>query len=552
MAVKRLKETGHFDGEAKVAADKLSLDKAVLMVYTGKFESMDGPVEIKDEDIEKLAANHNTLMSKLGRLAAGNIHPRHNPPLQLDHSTSAKDTVGRLVGNLSVGEHTLEDGTKVKALMGTARVLGKENVEKVEDGRWAHLSGGFDLENHKVSELTITPFPAAGEAHMLSKNRLVTSADGPIAEEGEHQGEPFVVICKANGAYEWRGGGTTGSEDTQAKAAAAAKHAIDTVKKGLTNSKLSSEDTMGYKETKEKADLYAKCKKHLTEHKKMSEEDADKHLEAAKPEELTAMGAEHDEHEKKLAADTVEKAEKEKLAALAGQKANLIKLAKGFKTSGAKVQLAEKESKIVMRLGRLQSQAKISPAEVKGLKVAELAAKGDDVIEATLSSYEKRSPVIDPGIYGSTKGLTAASLAPRLKKMNMEREELQTRLNMPSKREAALVRLAEIEKEEKLMDQSGTPHMAHEEPDGDEEKRFADAYAEHGRLTAEGKAEEAKEHLRSYMKSLKGHNLAEGHVPDPTPHMSALAAEVKKMQTDFEEFVKLAAPAFGATAEELK
>ncbi len=86
---------------------KTTLDKPAMLVYTGSFESMDGPVEIKDEDIEKLASNHNTLLAKLSRLASGDVHPKHNPPIQLDHSTSARDTVGRLVGNLTVGEHTI-------------------------------------------------------------------------------------------------------------------------------------------------------------------------------------------------------------------------------------------------------------------------------------------------------------------------------------------------------------------------------------------------------------------------------------------------------------
>ena len=47
--------------------------------YSGKFESMDGPVEIKDEDIEKLASNHNTMLSKLSRLATGEHDPKNNP-----------------------------------------------------------------------------------------------------------------------------------------------------------------------------------------------------------------------------------------------------------------------------------------------------------------------------------------------------------------------------------------------------------------------------------------------------------------------------------------
>src|SRR3990172_904024 len=162
---------GSFDGEETLNQDKGYLDKPVMLVYCGKFESMDGPVEIKDEDIDNLASNHNSFLSKLSRLATGELPLKHAPPIQLDHSTSARDTVGRLVGDLKIGEHTLEDGSKVKSLLGTARILGRDNIERVQDGRWAHVSMGADLETHKLTELTITPFPAAGEASLLSRKK---------------------------------------------------------------------------------------------------------------------------------------------------------------------------------------------------------------------------------------------------------------------------------------------------------------------------------------------------------------------------------------------
>src|SRR6267154_240501 len=106
-------KTGTFEGEATVDESKGYLDKKAMLVYTGKFESMDGPVEIKDEDIDKLVENHNSVLKKLGRLAEGISGYKFSPPIQLDHSTSAKDTVGRLVGNLEHGEHEV-DGKKMK------------------------------------------------------------------------------------------------------------------------------------------------------------------------------------------------------------------------------------------------------------------------------------------------------------------------------------------------------------------------------------------------------------------------------------------------------
>lgn len=173
MQIRRLR-TGSFEPSTdEVTPGASHLDKRCLLVYAGKFESMDGEVHVKPEHLSRLVENHNGVFSKLKRLAgAGEVPIKHMPPLQLDHSTSAKDTVGRLMGPLEMGEHVLEDGTKAPAVYGTARVLGKENVEKVHDGRWVNLSIGADLENGKLTELTITPFPAAPEAQMLSRVRL--------------------------------------------------------------------------------------------------------------------------------------------------------------------------------------------------------------------------------------------------------------------------------------------------------------------------------------------------------------------------------------------
>ncbi len=153
--------TGSFEpGEGQtdtMSSDGASLDKRCLLVYCGEFDSMDGPVSIGLNHLTRLVEEHNNSSNK------------YSPPLQLDHSTSARDTVGRMVGPLTIADHTLQDGTKVPGLYGTARFLGKENVEKVKDGRWLHLSIGADLEDGKLTELTITPFPAAPEAALLSK-----------------------------------------------------------------------------------------------------------------------------------------------------------------------------------------------------------------------------------------------------------------------------------------------------------------------------------------------------------------------------------------------
>jgi hypothetical protein len=161
----RLLSGSFSDTETKDVSDSV-IEKPVMLVYEGKFMSMDGEVDVTKDHIENLASNHNGLLAKFARMATGEIPLKECPPIQLDHSVSARDTVGRLVGNLDIGEYDDGEGKK-KALYGKLRIMGKENVEKVKDGRWTHVSIGADLEAGKLTELSITPFPAAPKASML-------------------------------------------------------------------------------------------------------------------------------------------------------------------------------------------------------------------------------------------------------------------------------------------------------------------------------------------------------------------------------------------------
>lgn len=163
-------------GGEQLAEIPAVLERKALLVYAGTFQSMDGQVEVQDEHIERLAGNHNTLLKKLMTGLAGELPLKFCPPIQLDHSLSAKDTVGRLTGLVEVGEHS-EDGQIKKALYGKIKIMGRENVEKVLDGRWTHLSIGADLDEGKFQEVTITPFPAAANASMLSKTALMSDRE---------------------------------------------------------------------------------------------------------------------------------------------------------------------------------------------------------------------------------------------------------------------------------------------------------------------------------------------------------------------------------------
>jgi TusA-related sulfurtransferase len=825
MKIVRL-EVGSLEGEAKVDEKKAYLDKPVMLVYEGDFSSLDGPVTISSEDIDKLVSNHNSFLGKLSRLANGDIPLKHAPPLQLDHSTSARDTVGRLVGEIKVGEHLGEDGQPRKAIMGTARILGADNIERVLDGRWTNVSIGADLENHKITELSITPFPAAADASLLkrgeaelarsvfpgkykgveftvmyeapmyfykidgqrvnkynynseneairgAKNYIDQQTSGRLSEGEAHlaelkPGQKVEVWVMADGSEEQVEGvvkvddgkmvsveykhpiygdkvtklfpkkkvyalaalaetyknhkisvkqtiqglypqidgktldyvcdsiseatkvakdfidGKVGEIDYMSAASTeslsrlaspaeleskiegmlkrigvdaivgvsgrsivvgvdspkdrktvealfrkmsefyeitdvyasgeginivirvkdgsglsarmaelsanvtiekakdtgkffirvgtepiagkdydtaeeAKKAATEYVKRvygeepGSIKVKLSEggDEMPSYKEMKEKMAMYDKCRKHLVEQEKMSDEDADKKLEAATDDDLTAMSAAADDMEKRMSEEAEKKAEEEKMrmSAMKEHKDRLVQLAKGFKTTTGKINLAERKSKIMVRLAKLKAEQKISPAEIKALKLEELASKSDDVLDAALSSYDSRQPVIDVGLYGSTKALTASQLQTQLKKLGMEREELQTRLNMPSKRDGALKRLAELESEEKEIN----VHIDNVPGGSHEVEGYDLAWDEACKMMDEGKKDEAKQHLKSYMSKMSDKQVpAEPSLADPTEELTGLAEDMKKMQTSFEEFVKLAAPAFGATDEDLK
>lgn len=143
------------------------IDRRARFVYEGDFESADGPVKVTADHLTKLAQAYNSRWGKLKRLASGEVPIGANPPIQLDHTRSAQDTVGRLNGELSVDDFTDDDGKTKKALYGNLRFLGKENVEKVMDGRWHNLSIGADFDTAKLYEMTVTPFPAAENASMM-------------------------------------------------------------------------------------------------------------------------------------------------------------------------------------------------------------------------------------------------------------------------------------------------------------------------------------------------------------------------------------------------
>lgn len=98
--------------------------------------------------------------------------PEDNIPIQLDHSDSAKDTVGFLQKvSLSGGK-----------LYGKLRIIDKEAQEKAKNGLYKKLSISFYLENfngkakpYRIREVSLVAFPQVKSAQMFSEDGSLIS-----------------------------------------------------------------------------------------------------------------------------------------------------------------------------------------------------------------------------------------------------------------------------------------------------------------------------------------------------------------------------------------
>lgn len=496
------------DGEGLAVGDLTKLDRPCMLVYCGKFDSMDGPVEITEEHVDRLIANHNGRIERLRRaMGLDEVPVRDNPPLQLDHSTSAQVTVGRVPGKLYKAPYTNPDsGETVTALFcERVRVLGRENVEKVADGRWAHVSIGADLEVGKLNELSITPFPAAGNASLLSKRKL---------SEGDH------------GMHE-----------------KLKKHLMDA-------RKMSAEDA-----DKLSKEVLSGAQKKLGK----NDDDMTAHMATADDAECKRMTEEHDEEKKKLAKEEEDKAklakeeedkqrlakeEEDKKAADAKMTGaqRFIKLAKGLKVQGDQLRMDIRLAGVGSNLARLRSAGKITPAEIKKIDLSSFGKMSQEAVDAALKSYEDRQPLVH---FGAMVGTTKADALSKVQaKYRLARMELDSRMNMPSKRkeaEVAMKRLSEEEKQELSQVEAELPTKG--------QLSSHPKFEELCKMLNEGKHDELKGHMRRMCDHLEtmGTHLSEGD----EQRMSALAKTQTALQNQFDELVALASPALGVKLDEI-
>lgn len=549
--ITRLQDTGYIESQEHQGEIPAYLDRPALLVYSGSFRSMDGPVDVTPEHLDLMASTYNSTLEKFKRLASGGLPIRMAPPVQLDHSTSSKDTVGRVIGTLQVKDHVLDDGSQVKALVtDKMRILGRENVEKVLDGRWVHLSMGADFDKGQFSELTITPFPAAEDARMLSKSR------------GESVMKKLIELLKAKFKL----------SDDEAKKKA--EGMTDDEKAGLESEGVhidigshqgeggtEMEDPVQKKKTaylealrKKKLDeMKAKHASELEEMKTRSLDSLEEMSNAEKlPEALADTGAQGGEApppavnkgDEKLEEDPAKKAFEEMSNSAEMPEALKAKMKEALgcwpkaKTSSmvAKpeidklvkdmtAQIEETKSKLTRarlnaRLTSLKASAKITPAEVKKIDMDRLSKESEVTQNAVLKTYEDREPVIFIGYLSSQK---AESVADMQKRAELSALEEETRSHMKS-----------LPKGRKMSNADDVPEAL--SLFGDYEKDFDQLC----HLIDSGAKEDAKKHLKALLSEVragryKGIEVGE----DGEKQMSAISDSVKLMETQLGNLVKM-------------
>lgn len=517
----KLRESGCLLAGKREGDTPVLIERRAMLVYAGEFDSMDGKVKMKPEHLKKLVENHNKRLET--RLAAGQAEEDYSqyPPLQLDHSTSARDTVGRLMGALELGEHTTADGKKVPAVYATRlRFLGKENVEPATDGRWTHLSIGADLEKGELTELTVTPFPAAADAKMLKKGEAMPTkeqmkkhlmdhkkmaeedADKHLAKMSDEEGKKLAAEMDEH-------------EKKMAKASNA-EDAPDSADKAKMAKASNAED----------APDSAKMKQHLMEHEKLSDKDAEEKLSKMSDEEKKELwGKRCAAEEKKLAAegDDKKKDEDEKKETKAKK---LSRLSAAIASTQEAVRLKMRKATFAARLSKLRSEAKITPAEIKARfsdeELVKLAKGSDETVDAVFRSYETREPVIIPGLLGTIK---ATNLSELNKEARLAKLEAETRANMTlfAKGEGA------------------------KSPEGRAESvRLSAEVAPQGRsdfetickMIDEGRGKEAKLALKKVFEAGNMDSNASNHAE---VQLSGLAKEFEALQNHLNEMTQLAA-----------
>lgn len=161
----------HFSLENNVnfnAAEKV-VKKALILIEGTQFDSKKRKHEFSAERLEKIADNTNALIDSGSRL-----------PLCLNHDKRTETTVGDIEGNVYV-DNIREDNLpnpKMKDLIGKLGLFAnevviksKKTIEQFKEGLISTISGGLDVSDDTLREVSIVPCSAIrGAALFRSHN----------------------------------------------------------------------------------------------------------------------------------------------------------------------------------------------------------------------------------------------------------------------------------------------------------------------------------------------------------------------------------------------
>lgn len=250
-----------------------------------------------------------------------------------------------------------------------------------------------------------------------------------------------------------------------------------------------------------------------------------------------------EDDEKKKAKEDEDKDQKDKK--LSAAKTKLTKLSADFRSAATNARLAAAKGRILTRLSKLRSDARITPAEVKKLEITKLAAQSAETIEEVLKTYESREPVIFVGQLGSVKAEEASKIQAQSR---LSRLEAETRANMPLLARADKAKRLALGYDENTVAEGRIAHEI-QSPDAPDMASFKAQYDDICTMIDQGNAEGAKQALLALLSDLaRGASSAEyseSNALETGKELSALAESVQKMQTQFDDLHKLAGTLVG-------
>lgn len=463
-----------------IGSDAVMYERDAVLVYPGVFKTMTGEVvTVTPADIDRLCGDRQDVYTKL--LAGGDVTYDQLAPIQTDHSRSSWDTVGRVMRTFK----GIYKGQK--ALYGRLRFLGEDAVSRAKDGRWTHLSVAANFETGFLKELTVTPFPAAGGAILLSegdpmnpklvaylmkaKNLSEADATKALTEMTEECRNDLVKLSEGTDPGTGDGPRPLGDAVTPPPAAEVTPAAV-----------------------------------------------------ATPP--AKELGGADDPAVKKFAAA------RGKISELARN------LRRGSKDLGRDVRVAQ----LSERFSALRSEGKISPAEVKKVDVVKLSEASPEAQELVLKSYADRQPVIFMGQYGTTVAPSATTALRKTVDDKMLAEMAQDMKFSSS----AVKHLAE----EAAPSAPGTNGSMNLTDSGVPQASAMNHFKHLSKLMEEGKHDECKSYLMKCL-SEDGGAVAPSVDPESEKRMSAVAENFKKLQNQVDDLVKVFAEAAGLEESEL-